>query len=42
MNPIENLGVRPDLSYQLTAADLQGGFQGLANAMRGAVAAMTP
>ncbi|MEK7689725.1 MAG: protease-like activity factor CPAF, partial [Bdellovibrionota bacterium] len=34
LNPIENLGVKPDLPYQLTAADLQGGFQGLAQAVR--------
>lgn len=35
--PIENLGVSPDISYSLTAKDLQGGYQQYAAAVNEAV-----
>ncbi len=39
-NPIENLGVEPDLPYQITEADLQEGYAEYAQTIRDAVSAL--
>jgi len=36
-NPIENLGVVPDIAYSLTDADLEGGFAKYATAIKSAI-----
>jgi hypothetical protein len=40
-NPIENLGVKPDLEYELSEADLSGNFTPYVKAIRSAVASIT-
>lgn len=39
-NPIENLGVKPDIEYSITENDLQGGFYGYAQAINNALKAL--
>lgn len=39
-NPIENLGVTPDIKYELTADDLQNGYQGYVEAINNALDAL--
>lgn len=39
--PIENLGVKPDIPYNVQPADLQGGFKGYIAAVNAAVAGLT-
>jgi len=39
--PLENLGVTPDIPYSVTAEDMQGGFKGYIAAVNGAVAGLT-
>lgn len=41
-NPIENLGVAPDISYSMTAADFQNGFAPYVQAVQAAVKKITP
>lgn len=38
--PLENLGVTPDLRYAVTAADVQGGYRGYAAALNAALAGL--
>lgn len=38
--PIENLGCRPDILYEVTAEDLKGGYKGYAEALKGVVRRM--
>ena len=39
-NPIENLGVTPDLPYEITEADLRGNYAGYVSAIGAAVASL--
>lgn len=39
-SPIENLGVEPDISYEVTPDDLQNGYQGYVSASHDAVEAV--
>lgn len=39
-NPIENLGVTPDIEYEITPEDIQGNYKGYAAAINKAVSAM--
>jgi C-terminal processing protease CtpA/Prc len=41
-NPIENLGVKPDVAYDLTASDMQKGFQGYASAIQKGIDSLLP
>lgn len=41
-NPIENLGVTPDIPYALTADDVSGGYRGYAQEILGAIKKLTP
>lgn len=41
-NPIENLGVTPDVAYDLSAADMQQGFQGYVSAIQKGIDSLLP
>lgn len=41
-NPIENLGVTPDIDYSPSVADVTGGYEDLADRIRDVVASMLP
>jgi len=41
LNPIENLGVKPDIEYSINAADLQNNYQGYVQAIQKALIEMT-
>ena len=41
-HPIENLGVTPDVAYEITADDIQNGYQGYVKAVQAALKAITP
>lgn len=41
LSPIENLGVTPDIIYEITEEDIQGGYQGYAKAILDAIEQLT-